>query len=297
MIFFKLNTTTNMKKLSFNFVCSLIALFLVNDAIGQIRTPSPSVGAKTTVTVGLTEVSIEYARPSAKGRKVFAADGLVPFGKVWRTGANSATKITFADDVKIGGQDLKKGAYAILSIPEADKWAVHFYPYTSASWPTYEKETPTLIAQAKVMKLNNTVETFTIDINNIKMEGADIVFSWENTAAHVSFAVEVDKKVMANIEQVMAGPSQADYYAAAAYYHAAGKDLNKALEYVNKATTGDSPKYWQIRLKALILGDLGKKEEAIKAAQQSLELAKEAGNDDYVKMNEASIKEWTAKKK
>ncbi len=286
-----------MKKLSFQFIGLLIALFLVNDAIGQIRTPAPSVSAKTSVTVGLTEVSIEYARPSAKGRVVFAADGLVPFGKVWRTGANAATKITFSDDVKIGGQDLKKGAYAILSIPEADKWAVHFYPYNSASWPSYVKETPTLIAQAKIMKLNNAIETFTVDINNIKMEGADLVFSWENTAAHVSFEVEVDKKVMANIDQIMAGPSQADYYAAASYYHATGKDLNKALEYVNKATAGENPRYWQIRLKALILGDLGKKDEAIKAAQQSLDLAKEAGNDEYVKMNEVSIKEWSAKKK
>ncbi len=286
-----------MRQLTVKLLSLSLLLFLVSGAKAQIRTPASSVGAKTSVTVGLTDISIEYARPSAKGRTIFAADGLVPFGKVWRTGANAATKITFSDDVKVDGKELKKGAYSVLSIPNADKWAIHFYPYQSASWPSYVKETPVLVVEAGVTALGSAVETFTIDVNNIEMDNAHLVFSWEKTAVHLPISVEVDKKVMDNIEKVMAGPSADDYFAAATYMHESSKDLNKALEYVNKATEGDSPKYWQVRRKALILADLGKKEEAIKAAQQSLDLAKTANNDDYVRMNEASIKEWSSKKK
>lgn len=286
-----------MKRLNTKLLSLAIALFLVSGAQAQIRTPAPSVAAKTTVAVGLTDITIEYSRPSRRGRTIFDDKGVVPYGQVWRTGANSATKITFSDDVKIDGKLLKKGSYAILSIPNVEKWAVHFYPYESTNWTSYVEKTPELVVEAQVMPARDNIETFTMDVNNIEMDNAHLVIAWEETAVHILFTVDVDTKVMANINQVMAGPNGDDYFAAASYIHESGKDLNKALEYINKATAGDSPKFWQVRRKALILADLGKKEEAIKAAQQSLDLAKVAKNDDYVRMNEASIKEWTAKKK
>ncbi|GAB4408640.1 MAG: DUF2911 domain-containing protein [Microscillaceae bacterium] len=275
---------------------ALTAWFVLASAgQAQIVIPAPSPGVKTVQNFGLGQVTLEYSRPAAKGRVIFAADGLVPFGQVWRTGANSATKITFSEDVKIGGKDLKAGAYAVLSIPNANAWAVHFYPYETGSWNSYTEKTPALIAEAKVKYTNFALENFSIDLQNIGLNTAELVFAWEKTMAVLPLEVDVDKKILSNIDRVMAGPSNNDYYAAASYYHDTGKDLNKALEFINKATAGENPAFWQLRRKSLILADLGKKAEAIAVAKQSLEAAQKAGNQDYVRMNEKSIAEWSAK--
>ena len=258
----------------------------------QVSTPAPSPSAKVTQMVGLTEVTLEYSRPSMKGRTIFAADGLVPFGSVWRTGANQATKITFSDDVTLGGSELPAGSYAILSKPGSSSWDIHFYSYESSNFGSYVEKEPTLVVSATPAKMDGTLETFTINIAGLHNDGAVLQFAWENTVVPVALGVMTDKTVMASIDRVMAGPSKNDYYNAATYYHDSGKDLKKALEWVNIATEGDNPRFWQVRRKALILADLGMKKEAIAAAKQSLELAKAAGNQDYVRMNEKSLKEW-----
>ncbi len=258
----------------------------------QITTPAASPSAKVTQMVGLTEVTIEYSRPSMKGRTIFAADGLVPFDAVWRTGANSATKITFSDAVTIEDNELPAGSYAILTKPGATSWAVHFYNWGSSNFGSYLEEDPNLVVNTTPVTMDATLETFTINIDGLKNDGATLQFAWENTVVPVSIGVMTDKAVMASIESVMSGPSQNDYYNAASYYHDAGKDLKQALKWVNMATAGDNPRFWQVRKKALILADLGMKKEAIEAAKQSLELAKTAGNMDYVRMNEKSLKEW-----
>ena len=258
----------------------------------QVSTPAPSPSAKVTQMVGLTEVTLEYSRPSMKGRTIFAADGLVPFGSVWRTGANQATKITFSDDVTLGGSELPAGSYAILSKPGSSSWDIHFYSYESSNFGSYVEKEPTLVVSATPAKMDGTLETFTINIDGLHNDGAVLQFAWENTVVPVALGVMTDKTVMASIDRVMAGPSKNDYYNAATYYHDSGKDLKKALEWVNIATEGDNPRFWQVRRKALILADLGMKKEAIAAAKQSLELAKAAGNQDYVRMNEKSLKEW-----
>jgi hypothetical protein len=271
----------------------LFVASLATTTFAQIKTPAPSPGAKVWQTVGLTEIEIEYSRPGVKDRTIFAKDGLVPFDKIWRTGANSATKITFSDDVMVDGKELKKGSYAILTMPGATNWAVHFYPYESGSWNSYVEKTPALAVNVKSTKMATKMESFTMGINHITGDAAHLVLAWENTMVAVPIGVEVDKTVMANIETVLAGPSANDYYAAGSYMHDSGKDLNKALMYVQKATKVDEPKFWQVRRESLILADLGKKKEAIAAAKVSLALAKEAKNDDYVTMNEKSIKEWS----
>jgi hypothetical protein len=258
----------------------------------QIVTPAASPSAKLTQMVGLTEVTVEYSRPAMKGRTIFAADGLVPFGSVWRTGANSATKITFSDDVTIEDNKLAAGSYAILTKPGATSWAVHFYNHQSTNFGSYLEEDPNLVVNVTPAKMDVTLESFTINIDGMNNSGATLQFAWENTVVPVAIGVDVDTKVMASIDRVMAGPSANDYNNAATYYHEAGKDLKQALEWSNMATAGDNPRYWMVRRKALILADLGMKKEAIQAAKQSLELAKTAGNNDYVRMNEKSIKEW-----
>lgn len=273
-----------------------ILVFTVN---AQITTPSASPTTSLEQTVGLTDVTIVYSRPSMKDRAIFAKDGLVPYGQIWRTGANSATKITFDDDVKLGGKDLKKGSYAILTKPSADSWEFMVYTYEKGSWSSYKSQTPIATFSVKSMKSGRSMETFTIDFNNARDESADIEFSWENTYVSVPLNVDADSKVMNEIDNALAGTTANEYYNAGSYYHKAGKDINQAYQWVHKSNEMNAakPKFWQLRREALILADMNRMGDAIKAATQSKELAMKADNKDYVRMNEASIAEWTAKAK
>ncbi len=280
------------------FKFSIICCFLTCTSLisAQISTPAASPSAKIEQKVGLTDIKIDYSRPSAKGRAIFSGkDPLVPYDNLWRTGANSITKISFSDDVNIEGQSLKKGDYGILTKPSASSWAINFYVYEGSNWSTYITKTPSLSVNVVPKTTNNHVETFTIDINNIETSKATLMFYWEKTVVPVNFSLDVDKAVMANIEKVMAGPSTNDYYNAASYYHDSGKDLEQALEWVRKATKTDAPKFWQVRKESLILADLGRYKEAIEAAKLSADLAKKADNQEYVKMNEKSISDWMKK--
>jgi tetratricopeptide (TPR) repeat protein len=282
-----------MKKLVLNlFVLCFLAL-MSQPLAAQISTPAPSPASKLMQTVGLTDITVEYSRPGVKGRTIFAADGLVPYGEIWRTGANAATKISFSDDVKVGGEALKAGDYAILSKPNAGTWEVMFFPYEGGNWGAYVEKEPAISVQAKTMETGQKVENFSISIDGMQMDEAQLIFAWDNTAAVLPIEVNVDERVLSNIEQVLAGPTPNDYFAAASYYHQAGKDLTKALEWVKKANDTDQPRFWQVRLEALILADLNRKQEAIEAAKKSMKLAEEAGNKDYVRMNKKSIDEWS----
>ena len=278
--------------------CSIVAalsmaLALALPLSAQIQTPAPSPTVELKTKVGLTDVSLLYSRPSIKGRTVFAAakTSVVPFGSMWRTGANSATKISFGDDVTIGGTAIKKGDYAIFSTPGATEWKVMFFNYETTNAGGYGDKTAVATWTLKPQKLAEKVETFTIDINDQTMDKASINIIWENTKVSMPLSVDVEGKVKASIDRVLAGPSANDYYTAGSYYHDTKKDLNKALEWVQKANAM-SPQFWTLRKESLILADLGKKKEAIEVAMKSLAAAKEAKNQDYINMNEVSIAEW-----
>ncbi|MBK7871864.1 MAG: DUF2911 domain-containing protein [Saprospiraceae bacterium] len=281
-----------MKNLFRNICAFAVMALLTINVNAQIRTPAPSPGSKLTQSVGLTEVTVDYSRPSMKGRTIFAADGLQPYGVTWRTGANLANKFTFSTDVNINGKDLKAGAYTMTSVPGANEWKINLYKYESTNSDAYAEKTADASFMIKPMKLNDMVETFTIDISNITNASATIDLSWEKTKISIPVSVPTDKIVSASIQTVMAGPSANDYYAAASYYLSEKKELDKALEWVKKANSMGEPRFWMMRTEALILAELGKKAEAIKAAEKSIELAKAANNAQYVSMNEASIKEW-----
>ena len=283
-----------MRKVFTNLLALAVLCLLAIPAEAQIQTPAASPGAEFSTTVGLTDITLNYSRPSKKGRTIFAKDGLVPYGKLWRTGANAATKFTFGDDVKIGGKAMKAGSYAVLTIPSPEKWVVNLYPYESGNWGSYREKDPTVSISAVASTMDVEVETFFIDINDVAGNKANIYLVWDNTAVAIPLEVEVDKTVMASIERTMAGPSQNDYYQAATYLHESGKDQKKALEYIQKANAKD-PKFWQVRREALILADMGMTSKAIEAAKKSKMLAEKAGNDDYVRMNEKSIAEWANK--
>lgn len=282
-----------MNRLSFKALLSGALLLSASSAFSQIQTPSPSPTAELKQRVGLTDVTIVYSRPSVKDRIVFADNGIVPFGQVWRTGANSATKLSFSDPVKVGGIDLKKGDYTILTTPGATQWKVALYAYEGSSWNAYMTKTPVGEFMATPEKLANKVETFTMDINNIRNEGATIDLAWANTKVSLPLSVEVDSRVMAAIDRAMAGPSAGDYSAAATYYFENKKDLNKALEWIQKANAMGTPAYWTLHREALILGDLGRKKEAIAVAERSMAEAAKAKDDTYVRLNKEAIAKWS----
>ena len=267
-------------------------------ANAQIKTPALSPLGEVEQTVGLTEVEIDYSRPSAKGRAVFG--DLVPFGKMWRTGANQNSMISFSDDVTVDGKTLKKGKYALFVTPKVDNWEVIFYTDTE-NWGTPEKFDEAKVAarvNVKPETLNRNVETFTISLNNVDNDFAHLEFAWEKTVAAVKIEVPTKKTAMANIEKVLAGPTAGDYFSSAQYYYQSNGDIAKALEYVNKATEMTAAKgtpFWYNRLKSQIQAKAGDKKGAIETAKLSLEAAEKAGNADYVKMNKDSIAEWSKK--
>lgn len=278
----------------------LAAVFFVASlaVTAQVKTPAASPRATFEQTVGLTEVEIDYSRPSAKGRAVFG--DLVPFGKMWRTGANQNSMISFSDDVTVDGKTLKKGKYALFVTPKVDNWEVIFYTDTE-NWGTPEKFDEAKVAarvNVKPETLNRNVETFTISLNNVDNDFAHLEFAWEKTVAAVKIEVPTKKTAMANIEKVLAGPTAGDYFSSAQYYYQSNGDIAKALEYVNKATEMTAAKgtpFWYNRLKSQIQAKAGDKKGAIETAKLSLEAAEKAGNADYVKMNKDSIAEWSKK--
>ncbi len=260
----------------------------------QIKTPQPSPFSKLEQVVGLTDVTIEYSRPSMRDRVIFG--GLVPFGKTWRTGANANTKITFSDDIEIDGKELKKGTYAIYTVPNKTSWDIIFYS-DSSNWGIpreWDESKVALKTTVDVMKKPANVETFTFNINKLSNNGATIFMCWEKTAVGIPISVPTLKTTMKNIDKAMSGPSKNDYFQAASYFYSEGKDLEQALEWMKKATEGDDePKFWHLRKMSLIQADLGDKKGAIETAKKSLAGAEKAGNTDYAKMNKDSIAEWS----
>jgi len=259
----------------------------------QIQTPAPSPASSLEQKVGLTDVSIEYSRPAMRGRTIFG--DLVPYGKVWRTGANARTKVTFSDDVTVGGETLKAGSYAIFTIPQAAKWEVIFYTEHAGGGAPQELDESKVAAKvmADVYPVEMDIQSFTITIDDITNSSAVIGIMWERTYVAVPFEVPTDKAVMASIESALAGPSANDYYNAAGYYLSEGKDAAKAKEWIDKAMSMiEKPAFWQLRQQSLIYASAGDKKGAIEIAKKSLAASEAAGNADYIKMNKDSLAEW-----
>ncbi len=260
----------------------------------QIKTPQPSPSATINESIGLTDVSIEYSRPSARGRVIFG--NLVPFGKLWRTGANANTKISFKTDVEIGGKTLKKGTYAIYSIPNKEHWDIIFYKDAN-NWGLPQKWDDSKVAaktKAKVEKMPFSIETFTIGIGDLaNSKSGSLYMLWDDTSVSFNINTPTDAIASKSIEAVMAGPSANDYFRAGSYYFKSGKDLNKALEWVSKATEMNPDAFWMFREKSLIQAKMGDKKGAIASAKQSLAGAEKSKNDDYIKMNKESIEKWS----
>ncbi len=261
----------------------------------QLKTPAPSPSQEIEQTVGLTDVKVEYSRPSMKGRTIFG--DLVPYDKMWRTGANANTKVTFSDPVMIGGKEVKAGTYALYTKPGMQSWDIMLYSDTD-NWGTPEKWDDSKVAataKAQVYPMPMNIETFTISFDDLTGDSANLGMMWEKSYVALPIKFMTDKMVSTNIEQVMAGPSANDYYQSAVYYLESGQDINKAKTWIDKAVEMRAePAFWFHRQQSLIYAKAGDKKGAINAAKKSLELAKTAKNDDYVALNTKSLKEWGA---
>ncbi|MDT0553797.1 DUF2911 domain-containing protein [Urechidicola vernalis] len=275
---------------------TLLSILSVTFALNaQIQTPQPSPGAKIEQTVGMTTIKVDYSRPSMRGRVVFG--DLVPYGKLWRTGANMRTSISFGDDVTIEGQELKKGTYAIFSVPSEDSWDVIFYTEYNAGGAPQELDNSkvALKVNVKTGQMANAWESFTIAFGDFTNDSANLYIAWEKTMVRLNVGVPSDAIAMKSIETTMAGPAAGDYFQAAVYYLTSGKDLNQAKTWIDKAVEmdGENQKFWVLRQQSLIYAGLNKKKEAVAIAEKSLKLAEKYKNADYVKMNKESITEWS----
>lgn len=267
----------------------IVAIAVCNISFAQtLTTPQPSTTQTIKQNFGLSFIELSYSRPNVKGRK--AIGELVPFGKVWRTGANQATTLTFGDDVMIGGKKIEAGKYGLLTIPGNDSWTLIItkqLDVTSAA--AYKEESDVVRVNVKPISAKTKVETFTMQFDNVKASTCDLNLAWENTSVTLPISTDVETKVMAQINNIMT-KDNLPYYNAAMYYLDNGKDLNQALTWLNKAAEQNPTAYWIHHQRANCLAKMGKKQEAVAAAKKSLELATTAKNTDYVKLNEDLIR-------
>lgn len=268
-----------------NFILPLLlAGFLFTQADAQqLKTPIPS--PLTTVNQGfsLSSVQVEYSRPNTNGRKIFG--GLVPYGKLWRTGANASTVLTFNEDVKINGKDLKAGKYSLYSIPGENSWKIMLNSDLTigGNVANYKKETEVLALDVKPETLHHPVGSFTIGFSDIKASSMEIEILWENTRVPLKVTTDIDSKIMSSIDAAMNNDTR-PYFQAASYYFENGKDLNKALEWVNKAISQNENAFWMYALKARIQNKSKDFKGATATANKIIELAGKAQNQDYVKI-------------
>lgn len=275
-----------MRKLFFVWLASGIVSVSAN-AQG-LRTPAPSTSTTVKQEFALSNIDLSYSRPAMRGRTIFG--DLVPYGKVWRTGANSATTITFGEDVTIGGTKVKAGKYGLLTIPDRSQWTVIISNQTDVTSPAaYKQDQDVVRVTVQPQDLPFAVENFTIMFGNIAASTCELWMMWDKTFVSLPIVADVDAKVMAQIDNAM-NKDNRPYFNAAMYYMENNKDLNKALEWFTKAADQNPGAFWVLHQKANCLAKLGKKAEAIATAQKSIEIAKAAKNDDYVKLNEDLIK-------
>ena len=248
-----------------------------------LKTPAASPLQTVKQEFGLSAVELSYSRPAVKDRAIFG--DLVPYGKVWRTGANAATTISFGDDVTFGGKKIPAGKYGLLTIPNASEWTVILTKQLNVTSPSAYKEDQD-VARIKIsaVDLPFPLESFLISFDNILPSSMDMIIGWDRTVVIIPITTDVATKINAQISS-MEGKEDFPYFAAAAYYLENGKDLNKALGWFNKATEKDPDAFWIWHQKAKCLAKLGMKKEAVAAANKSTTLASAAQNEDYVTLN------------
>lgn len=266
----------------------VIAAMTSTSLTAQLKVPAPSPTQTLKQAFALSDITIEYSRPSAKGRVVFG--DVVPFGTTWRTGANGSTKITFGEDVKVEGTDVKAGTYALYSVPNKDSWELMLYKDLTlgGNVSEYKKENEVLHFTVKPTALTEKVETFEINVADITSTSANIELVWEKTRVAFKVTADIDSKIMKNIESTIIKDTR-PYYQAASYYYDNDKDLKQALEWADKAMAANPKAYWIVTLKAKIQYKAKDLKGAMATATQAKALATVDQDDAYIKMNDKII--------
>ena len=279
-----------MKKISILFTYIMISLYGLN-ANAQLKMPQSSSLQTLTQEFGLGKVTVSYSRPNIKGRSL--EKDLIPFGEVWRTGANDATVITFTDAVTLEGNPVAAGEYALFTIPDKDEWTIILNKETK-QWGSYQyKQTEDVIRfKVKPIKLNEKSETFSIQFSNVMPSIANLDLVWDNFKISVKMTTDVDAKVMASIDEAMKTDKK-PYYPAAVYYFENGKDLKNALEWISIAEAGDPKAPWFKYQKARIQLKSGDKTGAAETAKAGIEAAKAVNNVEYIRLNQKILTEAT----
>src|SRR5665647_1024929 len=265
-----------------NLIIALAAVTLFTEANAQVKMPAPSPTQTIIQDFGLGKIELIYSRPGIKGRQLFGKNSeLVPLGKPWRTGANAATKISFTDNVSIGGKLLDTGSYVLYTIPNKTQWDVvlskgNAYPGSEG----FKESDYVLHYTAPVILMKDKVETFTMQFANVKNESCELHLMWGNTDVVVPITTNIKERIRPQLEAALQGDKK-PYYQAANFYYEYDKNYAKALENINKATAENPKAYYMFLQKARIQKDMGDKAGAKVSAMKTIELAKEAKNADY----------------
>jgi len=257
----------------------------------DIKFPQASPAASVKQRIGLTDVEIAYSRPSARGRKIMG--GLVPYGEVWRTGANAATKITLSTDVGIEGKLVPAGSYALFTIPGETEWTV-IVNKVVGQWGSYDydEKNDEVRVKVKPVAMPEFMETMTIDVANVRDDSAVLTIAWEKTRVPIKLETDLVAVLVPQIKAAMAGTGKKPYFAAAMFYYEHDLDLKEAIGWIDLAIKEQPDAVWMVYRRGLILEKMGDKKGALAAGQASLEMAKKAGGSlgaEYTRLSEALI--------
>ena len=271
-------------------IFSVVVILCTTVSNAQVKMPAPSTTQIIKQDFGMAAVELTYSRPNAKGRKIYG--NLVPWGKLWRTGANAATRIVFKDPVEISGKKIDSGTYVIYTIPNIDTWEIILNKGIT-NWGSEGYKEADDICRFKIepVKMKVKLETFTMQFAEVKAESCELHIMWEKIAVIIPITTNIKDKLKAQIDVAMLTDKK-PYWQAAQFYNEYDKNLTKALDNCTKAIEGNEKAYWMWIYKAKIQKEMGDDAGALASSKKSLELAKEAKNEDYVKMNEELQKKW-----
>jgi hypothetical protein len=269
----------------------LAATFILFSTASRAQiTPQPSTSQTITQGFGLGTITLTYSRPNTKGRKIFGY--VEPYGNVWRTGANWATTINFSDDVSIEGNKVPAGEYALFSIPGESQWTIILSKKVK-QWGayTYNQADDFLRFNVKPVTVQQPVETFALQFENMYPTSGELHLLWETTALTIHMTCDIDGKVMARIDSAMKTDKK-PYYDAVIYYWTNNKDMNQALEWANQLEKipGMPPmvaKLWKARVQ-LKKGD---KSGAAATAREGVKAATDAKSEEYIRLNTEVVAE------
>jgi len=277
----------------------IVLLLITQFAVAQIQHPKASPFSTIEQEVGLSKISIAYSRPAVNGRTIFG--DLVPYGRIWRVGANASTKITVDAEVKVMGNSLPPGTYALYAFPEADQWEIVFHANTT-HWgdgrTAYDSKEDVFRITVTPEKVSHFQENFLISFDKITHNALSMIWSWEHTKIEIPISIDTHSIMLAEIEkQLKENATAQSYYEAARYLQEQEVDYETALTYVSKAIALGGDTYYFHRVKSLVEAALEDYDAAIASAKKSLALAEALAKDEFVRMNQKNISRWQAKQK